>query len=155
MSKILVYASPSSQIYPLIPSLQKLSEEGHNILIKASCGSIRMLNEAGLAVTPISDSVEFFPADDWKCETYEDSLKLLIESSVQRSIYEYKDMSDALKAYQPSLIIVDSTCLGVCTAAIESHIPMLTWASDLVPLPAQGIPPFGPGIPFSKSTSMR
>ena len=123
MAKILVYASPCSQLYPLVPVLQRLENEGHDVLVKASAGAMRLLHQANLNVSPVSDNVDFFVFDDWKSENYDSSLKTFIETLVERSPYELTDMTGALKRSKADLALVDATCLGACIAAQAVGIP--------------------------------
>lgn len=151
MAKIVVYASPCSQLYPLIPVLQKLENEGHDVLVKASAGAMNLLHEANLNVSPVSDNVDFFVFEDWKCDNYDSSLKSFIESLVERSSYELIDMTGTLKRAKADLALVDATCLGANIAAQAVGLPSVTWTTDLAPFPAQGIPQFGQGMPLTKS----
>ena len=151
MAKILVYSEASrSQIYPLVPTLLKLTENGHKVIVKTGRHCVETLRRAGLAASPISDYVEFFRLDDWQCDNYEQSLSKLIEYLIRRSRFDFNDFAAALRYDSPDLIIVNASCLGAAAGAIASKLPMVSWSADLMPFPAQGIPLFGPGLPYSQ-----
>ncbi len=155
MALILVYAEASrSQLYPLVPVLQKLSEAGHKVVVKAGRYCVGVLREAGLEASPLSDYVEFFRLDDWQGENYEQSLRMLLRYLVQRSRYDFNDFAAALRYDSPDLVIVNATCLGACAGAIASGVPTVTWSTELLPFPSSGIPPFGPGLPYTQSKFM-
>ncbi|MGM9999584.1 MAG: glycosyltransferase [Candidatus Bruticola sp.] len=151
MAKILVYSEAGrNQIYPLVPTLLKLADSGHRVIVKTGRHCVATLRKAGLQASPISDYVEFFRLDDWDCENYEQALKKLVEYLIRRSRFDFNDFAAALRYDSPDLLIVNGSCLGAAAGAMASKIPVVTWHSDLVPFPAQGIPLFGPGMPYSQ-----
>ena len=151
MLKILVYAEVNrSQLYPIGPLLQELQKAGHHVTLRCSRSSLREMWEAGLEASAVSDYVEFAQLNDWRGSTYEQSLRALLDFLFERAALEVRDLSACCQYEKPDLLLVSATYLGGCAWAMSRHLPLMTWACDLLPFPASGIPPFGPGFPCSQ-----
>jgi MGT family glycosyltransferase len=63
-----------------------------------------------------------------------------------RAEHEVADLRAAIEAEQPDAILVDSMSWGASAVAEAWGGPWAQWFPYPLPLPAQGVPPFGPGL---------
>lgn len=151
MATILVYTANGSEVYPVIPVLQRLQADGHDVVVKTTQSNISNIIAAGLIPENISEKVEFFEFSDWKYDTIEESLLSLVKTFVARIPYEIKDLSASLRKYGPDIVLTKSTCMGACIAAMSKQVPLVAWSNDLIPVPAKDLPTFGLGLSNSRS----
>ena len=152
MARVLVYTCPGSgHAYPPVATAIALRNRDHEVTVRTASGSVDALERLGLAAAPIDPRIEAIPLEDWKARTPIGALLSAGRTFVQRARHEIPDLQAAIEAEHPDLIWIDINAPGAAAAAEASGLPWAHYMPYPYPLPARGVPSFGPG--FAPSTS--
>ncbi|MBW8795390.1 MAG: glycosyltransferase [Streptomyces sp.] len=147
MSRFLIYTAPGSgHVYPLIPTLLELRDDGHDIVVFAEESSLDTLRTLGFGAVAIHPEIEKREDDTWKARTPIGALRRSVAMYVDRTRYEAADLRNALAQWQPDVIALDNNCWGAAAAAEASGLPWAQVATFLLPLTTRDAPPFGLGL---------
>ena len=153
MARVLLYTSPGpGHVYPPIATLLALRERGHDVAVRTGTRSVEPLERLGLKVAAVDPCIEAVQVEDWKTGNPIGQTKRLFEAFAQRAEDEIPDLQAAVRAERPDLIWVDINCLAASAAAEASGLPWAHYLPYPHPLPARGVPAYGPG--FAPSTSV-
>jgi MGT family glycosyltransferase len=152
MARVLIYTAPGSgHAYPPVATALALRDRGHEVMVRTASGSVDAIGRLGLGAAPIDPRIEAIPLEDWKARTPIGALMSAGDTFVRRARYEVPDLRAAIEAERPDLIWVDVNAPGAAAVAEASGLPWAHYLPYPYPLPAPGVPSFGPG--FAPSTS--
>ncbi|MBQ7568509.1 glycosyltransferase family 1 protein [bacterium] len=151
MAKILLYMAPTrGSLYPMVPVLQKLMENGHQTFAVVPECEVGMTNLQGISSRPISEAIECADYNDFEEPSHAEALQRALLCRVQRGRLEAEDLAFWASSIQPDLLIVDAHSFGAAAWAEGSGLPWASWATRLLPFPANNIPPFSLGLPLKQ-----
>jgi UDP:flavonoid glycosyltransferase YjiC (YdhE family) len=154
--KVLAYTCPSpGHSFPPVATAIAMRKRGHEVAIHTAKGSVEAIGRLGIDTAPIDPRIEAIPLEDWKARTPIGALKSACETFSRRAHYEIPDLQAAIEARRPDLIWVDSNAVGAATVAAASGKPWGICMPYPNPLPAPGVPSFGPGFAPSDSLVSR
>jgi MGT family glycosyltransferase len=146
MARVLVYTCPGQgHAYPPIATAIALRERGHEVSVRTASASVEAIERLGFAAAPLDPRIEAIALEDWKARTSVGALLAACETFSRRAHFEIPAMQAAIEAERPDLIWVDSNAAGAATAAEASGVPWAHYMPYPHPLPARGVPSFGPG----------
>ncbi len=152
MARVLVYTAPGSgHAYPPVATALALRNRGHEVVVRTASGSVDAIGRLGLSAAPIDPRIEAERLEDWKARTSIGALMSAGRTFVRRAGYEIPDLQAAIDAERPDLIWIDVNAPGAASVAEASGLPWAHYMPYPYPLPAPGVPSFGPG--FAPSTS--
>ncbi len=152
MANILVYMAPNrGSIYPLIPTLDALVERNHRVCVVSTASELDRLCRRGIEAVPMSDEVECAKMDDYERMSFTEAFGRRLECKLERAPLEAEDIRLWTEKLHPDCLVVDGSCIGAPAWAEGSGFPWASWATELMPFPAQGIPAFGLGLPLKQS----
>jgi UDP:flavonoid glycosyltransferase YjiC (YdhE family) len=152
MARVLVYTAPGpGHAYPPVATALALRDRGHEVVFRTASGSVEALKRLGLGAAAIDPRIEAERLEDWKARTSIGALMSAGRTFVGRAGYEVPDLQAAIEAECPNLIWIDVNTPGAAAAAEASGLPWAHYMPYPYPLPAPGVPSFGPG--FAPSTS--
>jgi MGT family glycosyltransferase len=147
MARVLAYTSPArGHLYPLVPILDALAGRGHEIAIRTLASQVGLMRDRGFSAAPISTRVEGLVHDDYKARTPQGSLRRGVAKFAARAEYEVSDLSAAIDAERPDVLLVDAMSWGASAAAAAWDGPWAQWFPYPLPVPSPDVPPFGPGL---------
>jgi UDP:flavonoid glycosyltransferase YjiC (YdhE family) len=146
MARVLIYTCPGQgHAYPPVATAVALRERGHEVSVRTASASVEAIGRLGFAASPLDSRIEAIPLEDWKARTSVGALLAACETFSRRAHHEIPDLQAAIEAERPELIWVDSNAAGAATAAEASGVPWAHYMPYPHPLPARGVPSFGPG----------
>ncbi len=152
MARILIYTSPArGHLYPVIGAAVELTARGHEVHVRTLAPEVDRVRALGLSAEPIAAAIEAREMDDWRGGNPMEALELAMKTFGERGLLEVDDVGAAMEATQADALLVDTNSWGAQTIAEASGLPWATFQPYFTPLPAPGVPPFGPG--FRRSTS--
>jgi MGT family glycosyltransferase len=87
------------------------------------------------------------PIRDWECKYPWQLVDRLLDTQIVGPAERYAhDVTRAIEATSPDLIVCSMFCVGGMVAAERAGVPFDVVFSTIYPLPAKGIPPFGIGL---------
>jgi MGT family glycosyltransferase len=147
VSRFLIYtAEGSGHVYPLVPTLQLLRQQGHQVVVYARKESLPTLRGLGFAALAIHPEIERREDDTWQARTPIGALGRYVRMYADRAEHEVTDLRQAISGIQPDVIIADNVCWGAAAMARASGIPWAQTATFLLPLTTRDAPPFGLGL---------
>ncbi len=147
MARVLIYTCPGSgHAFPPIATAIALRDRGHEVAVRTASGSLEAIARLGLDAAPLDPRIEAVPLEDWKARTPVGALVAAGQTFSRRADYEVPDMQAAIGAERPDLVWVDANAAGAATAAEASGRPWAHYMPYPHPLPARGVPSFGPGF---------
>ena len=90
--------------------------------------------------------------DDWRGKNSLQALEFAMVTFGDRAVLEVDDVQAALAATRADVLLVDTNSWGAQAVAEASGLPWATFQPYFTPLPAPGVPPFGPGL--ARSTDL-
>jgi MGT family glycosyltransferase len=145
--KVLAYTTPArGHLYPVVPILDELHARGHQVAIRTLGSQVQALEDRGFAAAPIAPRIEGMVHDDYLGRTSQGRLNRAMAQFAARAPHEIGDLRDAIAAERPDLLLVDAMAWGAGAAAEADGRPWAQWFPYPMPLPAPGVPPFGPGF---------
>ncbi len=156
MAKVLAYTCPGEgHAFPPMASALALRDRGHEVTVRTGAASVEAIERLGLAAAPIDPRIEAIPLEDWKARTPIGALLSACRTMDRRAYYEIPDMQAAIESERPDLVWVDTNSAGAGAAAEASGLPWAQFMPYPHPLPARGVPSFGPGFAPSDSPLAR
>lgn len=153
MATILIYTSPArGHLFPVLGTALELQSRGHTIHVRTLSPEIERVRALGLSAEPIAEEVEAREMDDWKGKNPIQALQRTMITFGDRALMEIDDVQKALQRTGANALLVDTNCWGAQAVAESSGLPWAIFQPYFTPLPAPGIPPFGPGL--ARSTSI-
>ena len=148
MSRVLIYTSPAKgHLTPVKTAAIELAERGHAVHVRTLAGEVERVRALGFEASAIDPRIEGRELDDWKANTTLAALKRSMQTFADRAPYEVEDLWSAISAFSPDILVIDVNTWGAQAAAEASGLPWAMFQPYFTPLPAAGVPPFGPGLP--------
>lgn len=148
MATILAYTSPAlGHLLPVAALLSELSRRGHAVHLRTLSGGVDLGTRLGFATEPIDARIEQVEIDDWRATNPREALRLGVVAFGDRAGYEIADLTGAVARVRPDVLIVDVNCWGAQSVADAGDVPWVCFSPYTPPLRADGVPPFGLGLP--------
>ena len=145
--RLLVYTSPArGHLFPVVPILDELARRGHAVTLRTLASQVPMLQRRGFAAAAIAQQVEALEHDDHLARTPPGRIKRATAVFGARAAHEIPDLRAAIEQERPDVLLVDAMSWGASAAAEAWGGPWAQWFPYPLPLPAPGIPPYGPGL---------
>lgn len=153
MASILVYTSPAQgHLFPALGVAQELQRRGHGVHVRTLSGEVQRVRDLGLSAEPIGPTIEGLDMDDWRGANPMQALELGMAVFGSRAEHEVDDVLSAMSQTSADALLVDTNSWGAQAVAEASGLPWATFQPYFTPLPARGVPPFGPG--FRRNTGL-
>lgn len=147
MARILLYTSPASgHTFPPVPTALELAARGHEVTVRTGAAGIASLKGAGLEAAAVDPRIEAIEVDDWRASNPLSATRRLFAAFARRAEFELPDMQAAVAAEDPDLLWIDINCIAASAAAEASGLPWAHYLPYPHPLPARGVPAYGPGF---------
>ena len=147
MARILIYTSPASgHIFPPVPTALALAGRGHDVVVRTGQEGVDPLERVGLRTVPVDPRIAAIEVDDWRASNPLSATRRLFAAFAKRAKYELPDVQAAIAAEHPDLLWIDINCIAASAAAQASGIPWAHYLPYPHPVPARGVPAFGPGL---------
>lgn len=147
MSTILAYTSPAAgHLFPLVPGLVALRERGHEVAVVTEGALVDAVAAEGLTARAVAPAVSAITPSDHEAKRPGERLSRGVGTLVQRGWHEIPDLRAAIEEHDPDLLLVDVNAYGAAIAAEASGLPWAFTLPTLLPLPGEGIPPYGLGL---------
>jgi MGT family glycosyltransferase len=147
MARILIYTSPApGHIFPPVPTALALVERGHNVVLRTGWRGVELLERVGLRGAPIDPRIEAIEVDDWRASNPLGATRRLFAAFARRAEYELPEFQAAIADEHPDLLWIDINCIAASAAAEASGIPWAHYLPYPHPVPARGVPAYGPGL---------
>ena len=148
MSRILAYTSPArGHLYPLVPILLELRDRGHEISVVTLAAEVPALRALGLAARAIAPEVAARALDDWQGRGTQQRLVRSVQTFAARAPHDARDLTAAIEAEEPDLVLVDINAWGALAAAEQWGGSWAAFCPYPLTLSSRDVPPFGPGLP--------
>jgi MGT family glycosyltransferase len=147
MACILAYTSPArGHLFPITPILDELRSRGHQIALRTLGSEVARMRSRGFEVEPIDKAIEQIRHDDYLARTPQGALKRALRTFARRAEHDGPDLSAAIDAVEPELLLVDINSWGACAVAQVSSRAWAAWCPYPMPQSSPEVPPFGPGL---------
>jgi MGT family glycosyltransferase len=147
MASILVYTSPArGHLYPVMGVALELRRRGHRVQVRTLAAEVAKVEALGLEAAPIDPAVEARELDDWQARSPLKALGRSMTTFADRALHEIGDVQRAIADSGAGALLVDTNSWGAQAVAEASGLPWATFQPYFTPLPAEGVPPFGPGF---------
>lgn len=148
MASILIYTSPArGHLYPMVGAALGLQARGHSVHVRTLANEVNRLRALGLSASPIATKIETRELDDWRGSNTMQVLELAMRTFGDRALLEVDDVHEIMAETAADVLLVDTNSWGAQAVAEASGLPWATFQPYFTPLPAPGVPPFGPGLP--------
>lgn len=145
--KVLAYTSPAKgHLFPIMPTLLELQARGHSVQVHTLAGEVGRLTDLGLGAVALAPAIEARANDDWQGGNPLAALRRVLRAWLDRAPHERDDLSAAISAHAPDVLLVDINAWGALVAAEASGLPFAVWAPYFLDADLPGRPPFGPGL---------
>lgn len=146
--KFLAYTSPHrGDLYPTVPILLELQRRGHVVVVHALAAEVPRLRELGLTADAVDPRVEHIQHDDYLARSAVGAIRRAIAVMSARAEFEVDELRKAIDSEAPDVLLVDANSFGATTTAEAWGGPWALLQHFPTPLPADEVPPFGPGFP--------
>lgn len=147
MARLLVYTSPArGHIFPITQTLLELHRRGHEVVVRTLSATVEPLRAAGLAAEALPPAIEAREIEDWRARTPLGAQKLTFGTFVDRAEIELDDVRAAIDAHRPDALLLDTHAWGATAVAETAGLPFARFQAFPLPMVADGVPPFGPGL---------
>jgi UDP:flavonoid glycosyltransferase YjiC (YdhE family) len=147
MARILVYTSPASgHTFPPVPTALELIARGHEVAVRTGSADLDSLRRAGLEAEGVDPRIEAIAVDDWRASNPLAATRRLFAAFARRAEFELPDFQAAIDATRPDLLWIDINCIAASAAAEASGLPWAHYLPYPHPVPAAGVPAYGPGL---------
>jgi len=147
VSRILFYTSPAKgHLIPAMSTARELVRRGHSAHVRTLAGELEGVRKSGVEASAIDPRIEARELDDWAAKTTMGALKRSMKTFGDRAYHEVDDLRAAIDGFAPDVLVVDTNTWGAQAAAEASGVPWAVFQPYFTPLPAPGVPPFGPGL---------
>jgi UDP:flavonoid glycosyltransferase YjiC (YdhE family) len=153
MARILLYTSPASgHIFPPVPTALELGARGHEVIVRSGSADLGSLRSAGLAAEAVDPRIGAIEVDDWRASNPLSATRRLFRAFARRAEFELPDFQAALAAERPDLLWIDINCIAASAGAEASGLPWAHYLPYPHPVPARGVPAYGPGLAPANGT---
>lgn len=147
MSSIVVYTSPArGHLFPILGVALELERLGHSVHVRTLATEVERVRSLGLSAEPIDEAIEARELDDWRARNPMQALGLAMSTFADRAKFEVDDLRHAITEAAADALVIDTNSWGAQAAAEASGLPWAVFQPYFTPLPAPGVPPFGPGF---------
>jgi UDP:flavonoid glycosyltransferase YjiC (YdhE family) len=147
MARILIYTSPASgHTFPPVPTALELAARGHEVLVRTGAAGVAPLRAAGLEASAVDPRIEAIEVDDWRASNPLGATRRLFAAFARRAEFELPEMRAAIAAAAPDLLWIDINCIAAAAVAEASGLPWAHYLPYPHPVPARGVPAYGPGL---------
>ncbi|MBL7498808.1 glycosyltransferase [Frankia sp. CNm7] len=141
-------------VAPEVGVARRLVERGHRVAVLAEDSMGPAVTASGAAFRPWrhglnrpSHRPEHAPYREWELGSPPALVREMINHLVVRPASGYaRDVTEAIHADRPGLVLVSFFAFGAMVAAEAEGVPFDVLMPNIYPLPAPGLPPFGPGL---------
>lgn len=154
--RVLVYTSPArGHLYPIVPTLDALASRGHQITVVTIASEVAAMTGRGFVARGVAPAIEAVAQDDYAARGTVGKLKRSMAVFGRRAGHEIGDLRAAISEHRPDVLLVDCNSWGGAATAERWGGPWGQWLPYPLPLPASGVPPFGPGLAPARGTPGR
>ena len=147
MATILAYTAPAAgHLFPLMPGLLELHDRGHEIHVRTQAELVDGVRAAGLHAEPIDPAILDVEVADYHAKRDIDRLRRGVHDMISRGPAERADLHAAVADTRPDALLIDVNAYGAAVAAAGTGLPWAVTLPSLLPLPGEGIPPYGLGM---------
>lgn len=147
MARLLVYTSPArGHAFPVTPTLLELRSRGHDVTVRTLSAAVEPLQAAGLDAEPLPPEIEGRQIDDFRARTPIGALRRGFTAWMDRAEIELDDLRGAIAHHAPDALLIDTNAWGATAVAETSGLPFARFHAFPLPMVADGVPPFGPGL---------
>ncbi|HST38385.1 MAG TPA: glycosyltransferase [Conexibacter sp.] len=147
MATLLAYTSPAAgHLFPLVPGLLELRARGHAVHVRTATAHVAALRAVGLEAAPVDPRIEAIPVADHEARCGPDRLKRGFADLLARGPLDRDDLDAAVAQVRPDALLLDTLAYGAHVAAERGGLPWAITLPSLLPLPGNGIPPYGLGL---------
>jgi MGT family glycosyltransferase len=141
-------------VAPELGVARRLVERGHRVTVLAEDSMSPAVTATGATFHPWRHGLnrpdhrpEHAPYREWELRSPPALLREMINHLVVRPAVGYaRDVTDAIHADRPDLVLASFFAFGAMVAAEAATVPFDVLMPNIYPLPAPGLPPFGPGL---------
>ncbi|SQD99775.1 Glycosyl transferase, UDP-glucuronosyltransferase [Parafrankia sp. Ea1.12] len=141
-------------VAPELGLARRLVERGHRVTVLAEDSMVPAVAATGAAFRPWRNGLnrpdnqpEHAPYREWELRSPRTLLREMIRRLIVRPAPGYaRDVTDAIDADRPDLVLASFFAFGAMVAAEADGVPFDVLMPNIYPLPAPGLPPFGPGL---------
>jgi MGT family glycosyltransferase len=147
MTRVLAYTSPArGHLYPATSILLQMRERGHDVAIRTLAAEVPTLSRLGLDAAPIDPALEAIAHDDWQARTPTGGLARSVATFARRAPHDSADLTRAIDATDPDLVLVDINAWGALAAAERWGGRWAAFCPYPLALSSPDVPPFGLGV---------
>jgi UDP:flavonoid glycosyltransferase YjiC (YdhE family) len=147
MARILIYTSPASgHTFPPVPTALELAARGHEVIVRTGAAGIESLRGVGLEAGAVDPRIEAIEVDDWRASNPLSATRRLFAAFARRAEFELPEMQAVIANEAPDLLWIDINCIAASAAAEASGLPWAHYLPYPHPVPARGVPAYGPGL---------
>jgi|GEM_PF-91252 len=141
-------------VAPELGVARRLVDRGHRVTVLAEDSMGPAAAAAGATFRPWRHGLnrpdhrpENAPYPEWELRSPPTQVREMINHLIVRPASGYaRDVTDAIRANRPDLVAVSFFAFGAMIAAEAENVPFDVLMPNIYPLPAPGLPPFGPGL---------
>ncbi len=150
MARVLIYTSPAmGHLLPALGPAVELAKRGHAVHMITLASQIERVASLGISAAAMDPQIEACAMDDYTASNPLNAVELAVATFARRAAFEREDLKQAVAAFRPDVLVVDTNSFGARTAAEGSGLPWCCFQPFFTPLPANDVPPFGPGFRHS------
>jgi UDP:flavonoid glycosyltransferase YjiC (YdhE family) len=156
MSNVYLFAltDGGGTVAPEVGAARRLVERGHRVSVLGEDSMAPAVIGAGAAFLPWRHGLnrpdharEHAPYPEWELRSPPAQVKAMISHLVVGPAAGYaRDVRDAIATERPDLVVTGFFAFGAMIAAEADSVPFDVLMPNIYPLPAPGLPPFGPGL---------
>ncbi|CAN5242208.1 glycosyltransferase [soil metagenome] len=153
MAVVLAYMSPAiGHLFPYCALLTELAGRGHQVHVRTLESGVALSRRLGFVAQRVDPRIESLQSDDWTTSSTLRVAGRTIDVLLRRAELEVADITSAMAAVTPDVVLVDANCWGAISAMETQDTPWLVFSPFIPYLDSPGSPPFGPG--YTPRTSM-
>lgn len=147
MARVLIYTSPGiGHLSPALGVAEELLAQAHKVCVICLADKVDAVQAKAMTARAMDARIEQVVMNDYLASNPIDAVKRAIGVFARRAPYEVEDLQSGIKAFKPDFLLIDTNSFGARMAAESSGLPWVCFQPFLSPLPAHGVPPFGPGL---------
>jgi MGT family glycosyltransferase len=139
---------------PELGAVQRLVARGHAVTVLGEDTMANDIAATGASFLPwrhalnrASRRPEAAPYREWEIRSPRRAVQQALEHLVVRPAAGYaEDVSSAIRDHRPDLLVTSFFAIGAMIAAEGEGLAFVVMHPNINPMPAEGIPPFGPGL---------
>jgi MGT family glycosyltransferase len=147
MARFLIYTSPArGHLYPVVPIVRELKDRGHETVLYGLASEVEPVRALGIETWPLSPEIEGIELDDYRARTVAAMGLRALATFAKRAQPETLDLTRALEAHDPDVVLIDVNCWGAAAVVESSGRPWAMYSPFLLMLSSRQAPPFGMGL---------